>query len=60
MQAKPTFSDATQCPQCGNGDGIYIDAVRMSLGDTSIIWCAEGHVTVIEGDKATVLHTVGL
>ena len=53
---KPIFED-THCPRCGDSDGSTSDeAVQMvlpvddqALDRTRVIWCAAGHITVING-----------
>ena len=53
---KPIFED-THCPKCGDSDGVTGDeAVQMvlpvndqALDRTRVIWCAKGHITVING-----------
>ncbi len=56
---KPIFED-TACPRCGDSDGITSDeAVQMVVRGgvvkgqptVRVIWCATGHITVIDGDK---------
>ena len=53
---KPVFED-THCPRCGDDNGVKDDeAVQMvvpcpnnTLGKTRLIWCAAGHIMVING-----------
>lgn len=53
---KPVFED-THCPRCGNSDETESDeAVQMvmpvpneALDRTRVVWCAAGHITVING-----------
>jgi uncharacterized protein YbaR (Trm112 family) len=48
---KPKLIEDVVCPTCNT-----IATVALVSGETSVIWCAEGHVTISEPTKNTVIH----
>lgn len=58
-EGKPKFED-THCPRCGDSDGICGDeAVQMVTDEMRVIWCAAGHITIIDNESGKVTQVEG-